>query len=515
MSRLVLCLSALLGFVSSTPGQARSDALPPGAIARLGQVRYRNVGRVFSVAFSPDGKTLVAGAWDGSIRLWDLATRQELRQYTGHTGWVRSVAFSPDGKTLASGGKDKIIRLWETATGREIHQLKGHESWIQCLAFSPDGRTLASRGTGQDLRLWDVATGKEARRIAVQPFGDPSFAFSPKENLLAYHDDRRSITLLDILTGKEVRRITRARSGFGQLAFSPDGTILAGVYSKHVQAHTIYLWETATGKELRSFPKLAGNDWTVLFSPHGWSIASAGGDHEIRVWEVSTRQERCRFRSPDKNPTALAYAPDGRTLAQGSDDATVLLWDVTGLQENGRLRATELSSKELRALWAELANADAAAAHRALWMLTAGSRQSLSFLQEQLRPIAPVDASRVSRLVTDLNSDRFETRREANEQLEKLGALAGPALREVLHQKPPAETRRRIERLLVKWAVEKEYPSPEGLRQLRAVEVLEHMDSPAAQRLLEQLAQGAPGAELTEQAKASLERLSKRLAPRP
>src|SRR5438067_10219773 len=106
MSRLLVCLAALLAFVSPLPAQPRGDTLPPGAVARLGTVRYRNVGRVFSVAFSPDGRTLLAGAWDRSIRLWDLATKQELRRYAGHTGWVRSVAFSPDGKTFASGGKD-------------------------------------------------------------------------------------------------------------------------------------------------------------------------------------------------------------------------------------------------------------------------------------------------------------------------------------------------------------------------------------------------------------------------
>jgi WD40 repeat protein len=145
----MVCLTALHGFISPVPAQAKGDPLPPGAFARLGEVRYRNIGRVFSVAFSPDSKTLAAGAWDGSVRLWEPATGREIRRYVGHAGWVRAVAFSPDGKLLASGGKDRIIRLWETATGKELRRLEGHQNWIQNLAFSQDGKTLASWGTGK------------------------------------------------------------------------------------------------------------------------------------------------------------------------------------------------------------------------------------------------------------------------------------------------------------------------------------------------------------------------------
>src|SRR5947209_4969541 len=122
MSRITVCLSLLLCFAFpggqslwSAPPESKKgqgDPLPAGAFARLGTARYGNVGRVFSVAFSPDGKTLAAGGWDGSIRLWDVATSKELRQFVGHKGWVKSVAFSPDGRTLISAGRDRDIHIW-------------------------------------------------------------------------------------------------------------------------------------------------------------------------------------------------------------------------------------------------------------------------------------------------------------------------------------------------------------------------------------------------------------------
>jgi Tol biopolymer transport system component len=511
MSRLLIGLSALVGFAPPAQAQPKDDALPPGAVARLGKVRYRNVGRVFSVDFSPDGKTLLAGAWDGSIRLWDVATGEEVRQYVGHTGWVRSVAFSPDGKTFASGGKDKVIRLWETATGKELRRLEGHRNWVQNLAFSPDGKTIASRSTGQDLRLWDVTTGWEVRRMELQPYVSDSLAFSPDGKRLAYPNDIHTIALVDIATGKELWRISRPRSWFDKVIFSPDGQTVTGISS----AGTIHFWDAATGKELRPLGELGvGITGGSIFSPNGRWIVSTGGNHTIRVWEVPTRQECRQFRSPDNRPSTLAYAPDGRTLAQGSEDISVLLWDVTGMLEKGRLRPTSLSPKELQSLWADLERPDAAAAQRAIWKFAAGPKESIPFLQKHLRPVAPVDARLIARLVADLDSDQFEMRKQATAQLEKMGDLAVPVLRKVLQPKSSLETRRRIERLLEKVAVERENPSLSWLRIMRALEALEHMDSPAARQTLEELAKGAPGAELTEQAKASLRRLDKLSCPK-
>jgi hypothetical protein len=166
--------------------------------------------------------------------------------------------------------------------------------------------------------------------------------------------------------------------------------------------------------------------------------------------------------------------------------------------------------KELQALWEDLASADAAAAYRAMGKLAAGSKDSVSFIQKHLRPIAPIDAGTISRLVADLDSDRFESRDQASEQLEKLAELAEPELRRALRDNPPLERRQRIERLLERVAVQRDNPSPPRLRMLRAIEALELMDASAARRALEEYAKGAPAADLTKKAKAALERLAKR-----
>jgi hypothetical protein len=142
--------------------------------------------------------------------------------------------------------------------------------------------------------------------------------------------------------------------------------------------------------------------------------------------------------------------------------------------------------------------------------LTAASKDSVPFIQEHLRPIAPADAGTISRLVADLDSDRFETRDQASEQLEKLAELTEPELRRALGDNPPRERRQRIDRLLEKVVVQRDNPSPPRLRMLRVLEALELMDAPAARRALEEYAKGAPAADLTKEAKAALERQTKR-----
>jgi WD40 repeat protein len=122
---------------------------------------------VASVAFSPDGQTLVSGRWDKSIKLWEVASGRQTAVLDGHTWAVR---FSPDGKSLASAGKHKTIKLWDIASGKNTANLNGNVTDVLCLAYHPDGKTLASASGESGIKLWDTATGKNFAALR-QDFG--------------------------------------------------------------------------------------------------------------------------------------------------------------------------------------------------------------------------------------------------------------------------------------------------------------------------------------------------------
>jgi hypothetical protein len=167
-----------------------------------------------------------------------------------------------------------------------------------------------------------------------------------------------------------------------------------------------------------------------------------------------------------------------------------------------------LTPKECDALWTVLSGADPQTAYRAIWKLAANAEQAIPYLQVRLTPIEPVDPNRLARLIAHLDSERYPLRQQAMQELEALGEQAEPALRQVPHGKGTLEFRRRVETLLQ--SVRTAPPPPEQLRQLRAIEVLEHAKTAGARHVLEALAQGAPDARLTQDAKAALNRLYQR-----
>src|SRR5262249_50767999 len=199
----------------------------------------------------------------------------------------------------------------------------------------------------------------------------------------------------------------------------------------------------------------------------------------------------------DSDASSLVFAPDGRRVATGLTDTSIVLWDVTGSRAE--------TPPDLDALWADLASTDAAKAYTAAWSLIAAPGPATALLATQLRPAASADGKRLDELIAALDSDEFAAREKAFAELKKLEALAEPALRRALAAKPAPEARKRLEALL---ADLDGVPAAETLRQIRAVFVLEQIHSPAARQLLEELAGGAAGARLTQEAMLARARLT-------
>ena len=177
-------------------------------------------------------------------------------------------------------------------------------------------------------------------------------------------------------------------------------------------------------------------------------------------------------------------------------------------QPESPTQGKDLPQKDLIRLWDDLAGTDAVNAYQAIWSLVEVGPQAIRFFEEHLLPAAAADPKKVDRLIKDLYSDGFGIRDKANKELEKLGELADPALERALGSNPPLEVKKRLEKLLSRQLLPTS--DPKRLRSIRSVEALEQIRTPEAQKLLQKLARGAPAAQLTQDARETLKRLSKR-----
>jgi WD40 repeat protein len=139
--------------------QGHTNAILSVAASPQGNV-FANSNIIWCVAYSPSGNLLASGSKDSSVKLWDMPTGECLKTLEGHRSWVWCIAFSPDGTTLASGGNDQVVRLWDVATGQLLNALEGHSDCIRSIAFSRDGKTLATSSDDETIKLWDVRTSE-------------------------------------------------------------------------------------------------------------------------------------------------------------------------------------------------------------------------------------------------------------------------------------------------------------------------------------------------------------------
>ena len=292
----------------------------------------------------------MTGGSDGSARLWDGATGRPLGLSFKHRDAVLTVAFSPDGRTLLTGSKDRTARLWDAATGRLICQPLEHKGEVGFASFSPDGRSVLTATIGE-ARTWDAASGR--------PLGPPQTllglsravpeGFSPDSRTVlttGYGIAQLWPASTSIPSGLPLGRATGRLRGF---SFSPDSSKLL----THSERGEVRIWEVKSGRPLcsplwhrieatgRSRVKyFDGGVSSVAISPDWRTVVTAGSDGEARLWDAASglslgaplrhllHPGHVLPDSNNLNPIdVVAFSPDGRIVLTGGNDGTVRSWN--------------------------------------------------------------------------------------------------------------------------------------------------------------------------------------------
>ena len=324
----------------------------------------RHVGRVLSVAFSPDGERIVSGTGnpgrlggdmlpgENMVTIWDAQTGQAIRTLAGHSDGVHAVAFSPDGRWILSGSWDQTLKVWDAETGEEMLTLRGHTSGVCSAAFSPDGRRIISGSADDTVKIWNASTGENLLTLEWETAGVMSVAYSP--------DGPRIVGGGGFYQGNHFDGFLRVRNiGEDQgvltlkghtdvvcdVAFSPDGQrIVSGSFDK-----TVRVWDAGTGREQLALRGHKNKVCRIAFGPDGQRIVSGaarfemvslpggGGfdlpvDTTLKVWDSTTGEDILTLTPGMSWVDNVAFSVDGRRLVSTG----VLKRDV----ESKRFRTT-------------------------------------------------------------------------------------------------------------------------------------------------------------------------------
>jgi RNA polymerase sigma factor (sigma-70 family) len=375
------------------------DPLPDGVLTRLGTMRLRH-GNGATLAFAPDGKSVLTCGGDRTIRTWDVADGRLLREQhlpPGQTSvvtvlspdgrllafqdatsmdavllwdvehgrlrhrlplgeeWWHRAAFSPDGKTLVTAQNSGIVRAWDVATGQG--QLLGrHKREVFSLSFTADG-TLVTLSGDQTVRFWDLAAGRERSRLTLPEF-TLGAVVAPDGRTVAvwsFHNPEldHGVRFLDAATGRPAEGwIAPDMKQVHAVEFTPDGkAVLIGM------ADGILVWDPKAGKRLRILPGRPG--YHLAFAPDGKAVAALGtGKHDhpqgtvVRVWDLATGAPHAMNAAECGHlgeVDAVAFSADGREVASACQaDASVRLWDARTGRLLRSLPARDLTSHALR-----------------------------------------------------------------------------------------------------------------------------------------------------------------------
>ena len=283
-----------------------------------------HTGVIWSVAITPDDKTVISGSEDKTVKVWDLATGKCRATFEGHTNAVLGIAVTPDGKTVISGSEDKTVKVWDLATGKCHATFEGHTDQVFCVAVTPDGKKVVSGSHDKTVKVWDLATGKCHATFEGHINLVLGVTVTPDGRTVISGSDDKTVKVWDLETGKCRATFEGHTDSIYRVAVTPDGkTVISGSGDK-----TVKVWDLQTGKCRATFEGHTDSAWGVAVTPDGKTVISGSDDKTVKVWDLATGKCRATFKGHTERVREVVVKADGKTVISGSVDKTLLVWNL-------------------------------------------------------------------------------------------------------------------------------------------------------------------------------------------
>ena len=324
---------------AAAAGLAEPQPLNPSNAASIGEraTLIGHSGTVSALAFNPSGTTLASASWDGTARLWDVASGTEIIDLVGHADRVTDVTFSADGSRVATASWDGTVRLWDAATGFELASFS-HGAEVNSVALSADGTRIAAGGIntsgGGDgqVHVWDIASGAQQAAITISgpvtdlalPGGDQVVIATQSSGCSTANG---SAAIWSISTGAPVVEMAGHSGSVNAVAVGGGRIAGAGQAGLCSGSAVIWIWDAASGTLQTTLDQ--GTEAAIrslTFSPAGDLVASASADGVVRVWSTGGGAALTALSGHVSDATSLAFNPSGTLLASGGGDNAIRLW---------------------------------------------------------------------------------------------------------------------------------------------------------------------------------------------
>jgi WD40 repeat protein len=326
---------------------------------------------VRTIAFVPDGQSVLTAGYDHAVKRWSLFTRQPPEQVVGGTTLLVSVAVTPDGQGVLVGSDDGALRLYDITSGKEIRSYPGFTQPVRGVAVSGDGKAIVAASLDNKIRAWAADGTRESRTVRVEePYSNAWFTWG--HLLIVTENVGNTISIFDAATGHFLKRVGRdnpdvreflagdgARlirrdkpdaitlSRWGEsraallkipwdakrmcnIALSRDGKLVLFAQDDG----NVVLWDVETQKPTWTIAGHTGATKGVI-SPDGSRVMTSGVDNIVHVWEIAARRELCKW--PFNGIVQFTFSPDSQTILTGDSAGLVQLWDAGTGSEIRRL----------------------------------------------------------------------------------------------------------------------------------------------------------------------------------